>query len=131
MNIVYLQDISAIPNMKEIWHIGSCNGRQTWPILTISTYFKVLPYSSPWVKVDPTLLQQMLTVVQSRFANRIRNLSVDVEIYISYVKVPSISLPDIKANIRETSILYISISTEPILISIQNNKSAYEIVVYI
>ena len=90
MYIVAVQYYSVIPNRRRIYHVWSCIGRLQSPILTISTSLQVLPYNSQWTKVDDTLPQRTLTLVHSTFANRIKFDSMDVEIYISYVKDPLI-----------------------------------------
>ena len=101
MYIVDIQYLSEIPNRRRIWNIGSCYQRPKWSNLTLSTYFKVLPYNIHRIKVDDILPQHTSRLVHSRFIKSIGNFSVDVEIYHVSVRYPLIRLPIYKGPYKE------------------------------
>ena len=87
---VLLQYLSVLPISYLVWHIWSRNERQKSPILTLSTYFKVLPSNNTWVEVDDTLPQHTSTIVQYKFTKRIENESVAFEICCIWLNDPLI-----------------------------------------
>ena len=92
MYIVEIQYLSVIPNSRGIRHVWSCNEWSESPILALWLAFKVLLCYSHRVKVDDTLPQHTSRLLHSRFAKRIANFSVAVEIYHVYIKDPFIRL---------------------------------------
>ena len=103
---MYVYYSYTIPNIREIWHIWSCIGRQKSAILTPSSYFKVLPYNSPWTEVDDHLPQHTSTLARHIFIKRIRIYSTDVEIYKTYTTDPLIK-PTFYKDVYKGNFLYV------------------------
>ena len=118
---MYVYYYYTIPNRSRIGHVWSWNERPISHILTLSTYFEVLPYNSQWTKVDNNLPEHTSTLVHSRFIKIIRNISIDGEIYHVSVRDTLYHSHYIKANIRQTSLLHISKTTEQISISFEDS----------
>ena len=144
--VVYIQDLSAIPDNSRIIDIWSCNFRRKWSNLTLSTDFFYVHSHSQWTEVDDNLPHHTPTLVHSIFIKRIRNFSVDIETCHVSVRDPSISLPLYKGKYKENFVpwylysyiidfksdwrLLISISNSSIYISIKWIASLVEKLVY-
>ena len=99
--VVYIQDLSAIPDNSRIIDIWSCNFRRKWSNLTLSTDFFYVHSHSQWTEVEHNLPQHTSILVHSIFAKIIGNFSVDIETCHVSVRDPSISLPFYKGKYKE------------------------------